>query len=355
MTSPAGTMRAHRSNMLDCIRAYAVMLVLIYHVCVEYGPGSLDSVAQFFAKYGFLGVDVFFPLSGFLITGYLLKNYDGEGIKIFFSRRIFRILPLYLLAIAVYVVAALATGKNVDTLHNIWQNIVFITGWVIFHNGRETVPYTITWSLSVEEFAYILTGLSALLLRRRLPLALMALAVFSVLLRIYLNEPKLVYYYPPARLDSIAIGGLTAWAIASKKKYILPILVGGLLVSLTLANSFKLMWSTLLFMHITLATCIAIYLIQTYLLNMRNKLIDAVASLGFYSYFIYLFHYFNISILGLVGRKLDIEIPFWVFVGLVVAITYVQAILSFRYFEGPLMLYGRSNEHKTPQEPIYQG
>jgi peptidoglycan/LPS O-acetylase OafA/YrhL len=354
MTSATDTMRAHRSNMLDCIRTYAVMMVLIFHVCFEYAPESLDRVALFFAKYGFLGVDVFFPLSGFLITGYLLKNYDRAGIKVFFSRRILRILPLYLLAIAVYVVAALATGTNLDALPNIWQNILFITGWAIFHNGREMVPYTITWSLSVEEFAYILTGLSAFFLRRRLPLALVVLTVFSVALRIYLNEPKLAYYYPPARLDSIAIGGLTAWAIINKKKYILPVLVGGLLVSLTLANSFKLMWTTLLFMHITLMTCITIYLIQTYLLNLRHVVIDAIASIGFYSYFIYLFHYFNIAILGLVAHKLHIEIPFWIFVLLVLAASYGQAVLSFRYFEGPLMLFGRRHERrKAVHHPVH--
>jgi peptidoglycan/LPS O-acetylase OafA/YrhL len=344
MTSPAGTMRAHRSNMLDCIRTYAVMMVLIFHVCFEYGLESLDRVALFFSKYGFLGVDIFFPLSGFLITGYLLKNHDRAGIKVFFSRRVFRILPLYLLAILVYVAASLATGKNLESLHNIWQNILFLTGWVIFHNGREMVPYTITWSLSVEEFAYILIGISALFLRRNLPLALAALAVFSVLLRVYLNAPGLAYYYPPARLDSIAIGGLTAWAIASRKRFILPVLVCSLLVSLGLANSFKLMWTTLLFMHITLATCITIYLIQTYMLNLRNVVVDAIASIGFYSYFIYLFHYFNIAILSQVANKLGVEINFWVFVLLVLAATYVQAVLSFRYFEGPMMLFGRRHE-----------
>jgi len=353
MTSAAGTLRAHRSNMLDCIRTYAVMLVLIYHVGVEYGPGALDTVALWFLKYGFLGVDVFFPLSGFLITGYLLKNNDGAGIKVFFSRRIFRILPLYLLAIGVYVLACLVTGQNIESLHNIWQNILFITGWVIFHNGREMVPYTITWSLSVEEFAYILMGLSAFLLRRRLPLALVALSVFSIMLRLNLEDVKAAYYYPPARLDSIAIGGLTAWAIASGKKYTLPVLVTALVVSLVLANNFKLMWNILLYVHITLMTCITIYLIQTYLSRVRFWLVDAVASIGFYSYFIYLFHYFNISILMMVFSRLGVEVPFWGFVVLVTAVTYVQAVLSFRYFEGPMMLYGRSRENQKPLAPLY--
>lgn len=348
MTSASGTMRAHRSNMLDCIRAFAVILVLIFHVCGEYDRTTLDSIAQLFGIYGFLGVDIFFPLSGFLITGYLLKNYDSAGIKVFFSRRIYRILPLYFLAIAVYVLAAFATGKNLDTIQNIWQNILFITGWVIYHNGREMVPYTITWSLSVEEFAYILTGLSAFFLRRRLPIALIAMIVFSMTLRLYLDEPKALYYYPPARLDSIALGGLTAWAILNGKRFILPILVGSLLVSLALASSFKLMFNTLLFTHISLATCLLIYLIQTYLLNVRNWLVDAVAGIGFYSYFIYLFHYFNVAIVGIVAQKMGHALPFWLFVGLVLAITYAQAVLSFRYFEGPMMLFGRAQEQKRP-------
>ncbi|MGY9046357.1 hypothetical protein P775_05705 [Puniceibacterium antarcticum] len=356
MKPVASRLRSQRSNAIDCIRAYAVMMVLIFHVCAVYGPETLDPVARWFLKYGFLGVDIFFPLSGFLITGFLLKNHDTASIRTFFSRRIFRILPLYFLALAVYVLASLTTGQNIESLHNIWQNILFITGWTIFHNGREMVPYTITWSLSVEEFAYILIGTGAWLLRKRLVVGLLVLAVFSLSLRFYLELQDLprTYYYPPARLDAIAMGGLLAWTVSCQKKYILGILTGALVVSLVLANLNIVLWRTLLFVHVTLMTCIVIYCIQTYLLSYRNRIIDCAASVGFYSYFIYLFHYFNISILALVARKSGVEIPFWIFVLLALGITYAQAVLSFRYFEGPAILFGRRQETERPQKPIFR-
>lgn len=356
MKSDVASMRSHRSNSIDCIRAFAVVMVLIFHVCAVYGPGNLDPVARWFLKYGFLGVDIFFPLSGFLITGFLLNNHDTTSIRTFFSRRIFRILPLYFLALAVYVIASLVTGQNADSLYNIWQNALFLTGWTIFHTGREAVPFTITWSLSVEEFAYILIGLGAWLLRKRLAVGLVFVVIFSLSLRLYLevHELPLIYYYPPARLDSIAMGGLLAWAVYRQKKYIIGILSGALVVSLILANLNLVLWKTLLFMHVTLITCMVIYCIQTYLLGYRNRIIDLAASIGFYSYFIYLFHYFNISILALGAGKIGVGIPFWIFVALALGITYAQAVLSFRYFEGPAILFGRRKETERPTKPVFR-
>ena len=99
---------ANRSNLLDTIRAIAVTMVVLFHVATRYPMESLDIVARQFLRYGFLGVDIFYPLSGFLITRFLLGHAERGSIKAFFLRRVFRIVPLYLVAVTIFFIAAAA-------------------------------------------------------------------------------------------------------------------------------------------------------------------------------------------------------------------------------------------------------
>lgn len=338
--------RAKRSNLLDAIRAIAVTMVVVYHVAGDLPVPEGDAVAAWFERYGMLGVDMFFPLSGYLITGFLLRRHGGADIRVFFLRRIFRIIPLYYLALLLYLLASVLTGINREVVGNLWQNALFLTGWTIFHVGRDTVPYTITWSLSVEEFAYILVGLSALFLRGRLLWALVALCLFSIALRLAINLGGLVdsYFYPPARLDSIAIGGLLAWAHHTARPALVPLLAA-LAASVAIgAFGSPQLFNTMIFVSISLATCLAIHLSVTWLPQMRDPLTSAVASVGFYSYFIYLFHFFNIAGLDMVLGQFGLHLSFWTFTAMVMLLTYVQAWLSYRFYEGPLMGLGHRLE-----------
>lgn len=343
----------HRSELLDCVRAVAVILVLVFHVATRFIFEGLDPVAQWFARYGFLGVDIFFPLSGFLITGFLLRHSSNQAIGAFFLRRFFRIVPLYFLALLVFVVGVLITGEERHLLDRVWINGAFLTGWYIFWEGKETVPYTITWSLSVEEFAYILFGLVAWVMRKQFVTVLVLFTVFPLALRFYLASQGAedIYYFPPARLDSIAVGGLVAVAHYHGRTALLPLL-GALAASLVLPMIFgEVVFKTLFYLQVTLATCVVITACQTYASEFRSVITRPFAVIGFYSYFIYLFHFFIIYGLQLMEELTGQFLQFWAFCALAMGLTLIAAIASYALFEGPLMRYGRSLEAKRPREP----
>ena len=345
-----------RSIMLDSIRAVAISMVLVFHVAVEYDASSIDFVATWFLKYGFLGVDIFFPLSGFLITRFLINNHGNSSIKTFFLRRFFRIFPLYIIAVTAYFIAAKITNHELDTLNRIWINYLFLTGWFIFVDGRESVPYTITWSLSVEEFAYIIFGFASWFLRARFVVILALLSVLPLIFRFYLIYQGYdnIYFFPLTRLDSIAIGGLVAVLIRNEIK-LLALLTFSLIFACVLSGLSYNIASPLLYTKISLITCLLIVIFETRLFENKlkeNSLLPfkILSVVGFYSYYIYLFHYFNIYFFLAITEKIHIaNVPFWISVVVCFFATFVQAYFSFRYFEGPMMRFGKSLETWRPK------
>lgn len=344
----------NRSGLLDAIRAIAVSMVLIFHVGTRYPAESLDPVARAFLKYGFLGVDIFYPLSGFLITRFLLAQTGPGAIGAFFLRRLFRIVPLYMVAVTVFYVAARVTGYEAENLGSIWATYLFLTGWFAFALGPDAVPYTITWSLSVEEFAYVIFGLTAWVARRSFPvfLAVMALAPFVLRLYLYAAGYDHIYYFPLARLDSIATGGLVALLIG-RVPHLWAWLAAGCGLAFAIWQSGGVLGQAMLFTTVTFAACTAIALAETVFRGARNAVIDQLAKVGLYSYFIYLFHFFVLYALDMAFRKSGLGQPhFWVMSALCMAATYAAAWLSFRYFEEPLMIFGRRLERRAPRAPV---
>lgn len=342
--------RSHRSPLLDCIRFVAISMVIVYHVATVYAPEGLDWFALFFARHGAQGVDIFFPLSGYLISRFLIESEGAAAIRTFFLRRFFRIVPLYVVAVTAFLAAMLILGFEDHLIDRIWVTYLFLTAWFIGIEGHAAVPYTITWTLSVEEFAYICFGLFALLSRRRLVLFLLACAVLPTIARYWMvsEEIRGMYYLPLTRIDSIAIGGLVAWSLTRRGAG--AVLVG--LIALTaavygLSQAGSTVWAAVNYLYIPLCTAMVIVVSDKWLrgIGAGNPLIQACANIGFHSYFTYLFHYFNIYGLSLLMERGGIAPPpFWLFVVLAFALTHAQAMLSYRYFEGPLIRYGRSLE-----------
>lgn len=150
----------HREPLLlevQALRALAVMLVVIYHVW----PGRLSG--------GFVGVDVFFVISGYLITAHLLREYAAEGrirVAAFWSRRIRRLLPAAFLVLAVCAIAAFVLLPDVvrsDTLRQIAAASLYGLNWVLAIDAVDYLAAGDTatvvqhyWTLSVEEQFYVL-------------------------------------------------------------------------------------------------------------------------------------------------------------------------------------------------------
>ena len=155
---------------LDGLRAVAVAAVLLFHAGFHWMPG------------GFLGVDVFFVLSGFLITSLLLREFERSGrisLRSFWARRVRRLFPALLVllaAVSVYAGLAGADGRRPLSLDGL-AALGYFANWrfVFSHQGyfARTGPPSLlqhTWSLSIEEQFYVVWPLVlALLLRRRRP------------------------------------------------------------------------------------------------------------------------------------------------------------------------------------------
>ncbi|MGB3147339.1 MAG: acyltransferase [Paracoccaceae bacterium] len=332
-----------RSLALDALRAAAVIMVVFFHVGTRYGAAEIDWLGQQFLRYGFLGVDVFFPLSGYLITSYLTGQGAGASVGSFFIRRIFRIIPLYMVAVTLFVIGSLLSGTQADILDRIWITYAMLTAWFTAFWGPDAVPYTITWSITVEEFAYLLFGLMALLSRRAFPLFLVLLLVAPFFLRVWLYSIGFaeVYYFPLARLDSIAAGGITAYLVRHYR-FGWMWLPTATVVFLTLRYLGPVdVASASLFSVVTFASCSLIAFCVLFLHNWRGMIMQVMARIGLYSYFIYLMHFFVIYGLFAIYERLGLWLHFWPTCALALGLSFGSAHFSFLWFEAPLIRLGR--------------
>ena len=199
---------------IDGLRAIAVIAVVLYHLDV---PGM---------RGGFVGVDVFFVISGYLITRLVRREMAAGSFTFrnFFVRRIRRLAaPLFLVSLA-----ALVTGYLISTpnaLHSIsqsvqsqplaLQNLHFLAEGDYFQLA-EAKPLLHTWSLGVEEQFYLLWPLLLFLLRRRLRTTVIWIVAASMAASFVANLvlleliPKAAFYLLPARAWELGFGGILA-------------------------------------------------------------------------------------------------------------------------------------------------
>lgn len=205
---------------LDGLRAVAVLGVLLYHAGEAWLPG------------GFLGVDVFFVLSGYLITSLLLAEYQQTGkinLKGFWSRRARRLLPpLYVLLVVCLTFAVFVLPDEVAQLRgDATAAFFYVTNWwLIFHHqsyfatvGRPSLFQNL-WSLAVEEQFYVFWPVIFCLLVPRLRRGLVAVivalgAIGSTLLMAFLyhsgSDPSRIYYGTDTRAAELLVGVVLAF------------------------------------------------------------------------------------------------------------------------------------------------
>ncbi len=221
----AGRTRDHGFRPdIEGLRAVALLLVLVYHAEVGWATG------------GYVGVDVFFVISGFLITGLLLREVERTGtirLGAFYARRVRRLLPATVVVFAAVVLLAWLVLSPVDR-SAVYADVVAAALYVInWRQATEAVAYSDLdaaasplqhfWSLAVEEQFYLLWPLLvlgvALLarrggrhLRRRLACALGALTVVSFGYAVHLTQERgdAAYFTTTTRGWELAAGGLLA-------------------------------------------------------------------------------------------------------------------------------------------------
>jgi peptidoglycan/LPS O-acetylase OafA/YrhL len=217
---------------LDGVRGLAILLVLVFHWTQAIGSASkLFNVLAKVSSIGWIGVDLFFVLSGYLITTILLKTRDGaEYYAPFFFRRSLRILPLYVgfLACVQFVVWPLLQRYSPETVSN--ATGMATMGWVwlfmgnvlmAMHGGNAVPMFTnVFWSLAVEEQFYLIWPIVVRNVRA-ITLEKVALALLFVapLLRLLLTtlqigHPVASYTLMPTRVDALAAGALlSVWSL----------------------------------------------------------------------------------------------------------------------------------------------
>jgi peptidoglycan/LPS O-acetylase OafA/YrhL len=229
---------ALRLPILDGLRGAGLFLVMLVHfrTLEDPQPGAwLEQIWHLGVDLAFVSLDVFFVLSGFLITRILVADRGSAGFFTrFYARRALRILPMYYGFLLAYFVLLPATAAWASQLTlTPWQHVFYWThstnvaaglnDWLNPSNARTGYPFhhstTHLWSLALEEqFYFLWPVLVHLLSTRALRHASIAVLIVAPLVRVLLvltlgAESNAAYVLTPARIDGLALGSLMAvWA-----------------------------------------------------------------------------------------------------------------------------------------------
>jgi peptidoglycan/LPS O-acetylase OafA/YrhL len=206
--------------VLDGLRGLAIFLVFVHNAGGPEGPRSSVAFKLFdvATNVGWVGVQLFFVLSGFLITGILLDTRGAKGAwRSFYMRRVLRIFPLYYAALFVaFVVLPPVIGHRLPVASHATWYVLYLQNWshalVVQGDNR---GFTHFWSLAVEEQFYLVWPIVVLALpRRSFVRVALGLVVLAPLLRVLLlargASIEWVYQGTFARMDALALGGLAA-------------------------------------------------------------------------------------------------------------------------------------------------
>ena len=352
---------------LDGIRAIAVIMVLAYHL----------KLALF--KSGFLGVTVFFVLSGYLITGILISEVEEEGtidLKNFWLRRIRRLVPA-VMSMAVVIIFVSAVVNRIIFTKGCKDFLASVLGfnnwWQIFNKvsyfeaAGVPSPFTHCWSLAIETQFYliyplILLGIYKLVksrgegrAKRGLLFAgvTLLLALISVILMIVLFDPQQdasrVYYGTDTRAFSLLFGALLAilWEyqmvprrLSASVNMVLGSVSFAVLLVMTIAiNDSSNFWYRGGQFFGTILTVLMVYAVSGRKTWLSRFLSNPVLKwIGDRSYSIYLWHY---PIILLISK--GIKASWWITL-IEIVLSVVLAELSYRFIETPIR-YGIIGEY----------
>lgn len=339
---------------LDGLRAVAVLVVAFAHAHV--GPA--------FLRVGSLGVDVFFVLSGFLITRLLLQEISKTGrleVKRFYLHRFARLTPPLLLMLALYLaLASLAWPAYPHHLRDAFVSSLYLSDYGVALWG---VPKYLrhTWSLAVEEHFYLLWPLVLLLFRATRPAVLLAVLAGLYLLatawRFYCAETQgwnLTYYRFDTRLSGLMLGSLLAVLLSQpwrgfyrhRQVGLLLLLVGltaGLVASTEMGwRHIPTLQSGILIIELASALVILAAVNRAGFVAWLGW--QPLAYVGRLSYGIYLFHY---PIMVYARQTYDSAMPLW----LGFACAVLLAALSYHTIEARVRRWRKARQATQAASP----
>ncbi|MDO8122331.1 acyltransferase family protein [Isoptericola sp. b490] len=338
---------------LDGLRAFAVLAVIGYHTLPRAIPG------------GFLGVDVFFVVSGFLITTLLLREMRERGnirLAAFWTRRARRLLP----ALAAVVVASTLAARVVepDLLVGIRRQVLgaatFTTNWLevaagsSYFDERQPELLRPLWSLAIEEQFYVLwpvllvAGLVVVRSRAALARAALAAAALSAVAMALLlsDDPTRVYYGTDTHAFGLLLGVAAAFAwrgrpLLGGARWAAPGALAGLvLLALVLRDDASVTYRGGLLLASLLAVVAVAGCTGASTAYVRALELRPLSWVGERSYGLYLWHW----PVGLVMTRLVAGAPgtgrWWWGTALGVAVTFALAAASYRWVETPVRRHG---------------
>ena len=353
------------------MRGLAILLVMLFH-SVTFDPWTfVDRVAVKGIGFTWVGVDLFFALSGFLITGIL---FDSKGrsryFSVFYARRALRIFPLYfayLVGLAVYSWFIAANSEMSAVFRSsagwYWSYGVNV---LLALRGNWDIPSFHLWSLAVEEQFYLIWPLVVWSCgRTRLMQISAAAVVISLLLRIAFRVmgvgPIAAYVLLPTRMDVLLMGGLVALALRApeaptprmvaflKQVSVLgtALTLGAIILDKSTKSSGWAM-QTLGFTGVgLLSSSLIFHCVTDGRRTLIRRLMESrwLRALGKYSYALYMFHLAAISAVTSVFPKID-SLPTiggfllpWALVrgACDTALALVLALLSWKFLERPAL------------------
>ncbi len=334
-----------RIPQLDAVRGIAVLLVLVHNTDI-YPQLHLGWVAD----NGWMGVDLFFVLSGFLITGILLDTKESPSyLSNFYIRRCLRIWPLYYSSlIFMFLIVPLVRPTEAHAIFDPrsspwWAYPLFLQNYLVPQPTGASGLLGVTWSLAVEEHFYLVWPF---VVRFCNPNQLRKIAIVvilaSPLLRLFLLQYGVqIYSNPVCRLDGLMAGALLAVVVRSgsfvPSKFVLPAWIA-LFVSVSLAvflDAFHARW--IVFSFVALGSLSFVYLAlfshqPQFQAVLRNRFLVYT---GVISYGIYLLEKIPIDLVKTthLGASFSWAYP------ITIAATYLIAFLSWNLLETPFLRF----------------
>jgi len=359
---------------LDGLRGIAIILVMVHHFTYYRPTSGIDALIGDVLFFGWTGVDLFFVLSGFLITGILLDTRDGgRYFTSFYARRILRIFPLYYLVLFLALVVLprfpavqsvlIGQDDSVD-LPSQWPYWLYMTNFSIAGRGWVHGWVDVGWSLAIEEHFYLVWPLVIWLCPPRL-VAWLCTAIFvgEVFARSFARASDVavlpIYVVTWFRLDGLVVGALLAVArrrgiMTALDRLVPAVVIAGVagLIAVTILGGHTWWWNRRMqqfgySLIAVVAGAMLVGAINRPADSLWPRMLSAgwLRAFGKYSYCLYLIHlpvmravreyvfnpsdYETLAIAPWIGQVL--------FYPVAAAPAFALAWLSWRFFEAPIL------------------